>query len=100
MHRRPPRSTRTDTPFPSTTLFRAPFAAAMVELGRQAKVGDGSEQGTDFGPIQNRQQYDCVNDLIADCRSNGYKFLLGEDAQTPDKGYFIDRKSTRLNYRH
>lgn len=66
-----------------------PFAAAMVELGRQAKVGDGSEQGTDFGPIQNRQQYDRVNDLIADCRSNGYKFLLGEDAQTPDKGYFI-----------
>src|SRR3546814_7629126 len=29
MIRRPPRSTRTDTPFPSTTLFRSHFAQAF-----------------------------------------------------------------------
>jgi aldehyde dehydrogenase (NAD+) len=66
-----------------------PFAAAMVEVGKQAKVGDGTEQGTTFGPIQNRKQYDRVMDLIADSRANGYKFLLGDDAQVPEKGYFI-----------
>src|SRR3546814_12866884 len=41
MIRRPPRSTRTDTLFPSTTLFRSEnFAAAPVEaiIGRHADV--------------------------------------------------------------
>jgi aldehyde dehydrogenase (NAD+) len=66
-----------------------PFAAALVELGKQAKVGDGTEQGTTFGPIQNRQQYGRVMDLIEDSRANGYKFLLGEDVEVPEKGYFI-----------
>src|SRR3546814_4973966 len=33
MLRRPPRSTRTDTLFPYTTLFRSPFAAGMIENG-------------------------------------------------------------------
>jgi acyl-CoA reductase-like NAD-dependent aldehyde dehydrogenase len=66
-----------------------PFAAAMVKLGQEAKVGDGAKEGTDFGPIQNRQQYERVKDLIADCRANGHKFLLGEHAETPAKGYFI-----------
>src|SRR3546814_1380742 len=34
MIRRPPRSTRTDTLFPYTTLFRSVGLAAVVELGR------------------------------------------------------------------
>jgi len=65
------------------------FAAAMVELANKATVGDGSKPGTDFGPIQNRPQYDRVKELIADCRANGYRFLCGGDAQTPARGYFI-----------
>src|SRR3546814_10896343 len=32
MIRRPPRSTRTDTLFPYTTLFRSPFAETSAEL--------------------------------------------------------------------
>src|SRR3546814_9216398 len=36
MIRRPPRSTRTDTLFPYTTLFRSgPVAKAMISFGRQ-----------------------------------------------------------------
>jgi acyl-CoA reductase-like NAD-dependent aldehyde dehydrogenase len=66
-----------------------PFAAAMVELGKKATVGDGSQAGTDFGPIQNRPQYERVKGLIADCRANGYRFLLGDNAHLPAKGYFI-----------
>src|SRR3546814_18596837 len=34
MRRRPPRSTRTDTPFPYTTLFRSRPAAAMRDDDR------------------------------------------------------------------
>lgn len=64
------------------------FAAAMVELVRAAKLGDGSEQGVDFGPVQNRQQFDRLKSLIADARDNGYTFLAGGEVPE-DKGYFI-----------
>ncbi len=65
------------------------FAAVMVELGKQARVGDGAEQGTTFGPIQNRPQYERLKKLIADSRAKGHKFLLGENAELPAKGFFI-----------
>src|SRR3546814_8899947 len=37
MLRRPPRSTRTDTPFPYTSLFRSPVAVASVATGAPAQ---------------------------------------------------------------
>src|SRR3546814_6376265 len=40
MIRRPPRSTRTDTLFPYTTLFRSPAALDLVHAGQRA---DGIE---------------------------------------------------------
>src|SRR3546814_7212035 len=33
MTRRPPRSTRTDTPFPYTTLFRSTYRSTAAEIG-------------------------------------------------------------------
>lgn len=64
------------------------FAAALVELVRAAKVGDGSEQGTLFGPVQNHQQYARITGLIEDARAQGYDFLIGGD--TIDRpGYFL-----------
>src|SRR3546814_16123690 len=42
MIRRPPRSTRTDTPFPYTTLFRSPSRpAGVVERGLRRNRGAG-----------------------------------------------------------
>jgi aldehyde dehydrogenase (NAD+) len=64
------------------------FAQALVELVKSAKVGDGAEQGTRFGPMQNKQQYDRVRALIEDCRAQGHHFLIGgEDLDRP--GYFL-----------
>src|SRR3546814_4656435 len=40
MIRRPPRSTRTDTLFPYTTLFRSPFAPSLSK-GRSFPTKDG-----------------------------------------------------------
>src|SRR3546814_3065667 len=37
MLRRPPRSTRTDTPFPYTTLFRSPETARTLSSAAKAK---------------------------------------------------------------
>ncbi|MGE4322777.1 MAG: aldehyde dehydrogenase family protein [Sphingobium sp.] len=65
-----------------------PLVAAIAAYGRTVQIGDGSQQGTQLGPINNRAQYERVLDLIADAKAKGYTFLLGgETAQTP--GYFV-----------
>src|SRR3546814_8698190 len=43
MIRRPPRSTRTDTLFPYTTLFRSPGTADGVVQGRARRVAEARE---------------------------------------------------------
>src|SRR3546814_19074487 len=51
MIRRPPRSTRTDTLFPYTTLFRSTRAAGDVvhDDGEVGRRGDGAEVGLEPG---------------------------------------------------
>src|SRR3546814_6567637 len=49
MIRRPPRSTRTDTLFPYTTLFRSGAAGARGGLGRFGGVGRCLERGVGRG---------------------------------------------------
>src|SRR3546814_17290031 len=46
MIRRPPRSTRTDTLFPYTTLFRSGFEKILAVRGGQALAGFGSAKGS------------------------------------------------------
>ena len=58
----------------------------LVLLAEAAVVGDGLEQGTQFGPLQNRMQYQKVKEILEDARHHG-KVLAG--GQVPDKGYFI-----------
>lgn len=65
-----------------------PLSAAIVDYAKTIKVGDGADQGSDLGPIQNRMQYDKLKDLLADTRSNGFKFLLG-GAVADGPGNFI-----------
>lgn len=64
------------------------LAAALVAYARTVKVGDGSEQGTDLGPIQNKMQFEKLKDLLSDARDQGLKFLLGGDVPE-GKGYFV-----------
>ena len=65
-----------------------PLKDALVAYAATVKVGDGAEQGTQLGPIQNRRQYERVLDLIRDSRDRGYKFLVGGDV-SPAPGYFV-----------
>src|SRR3546814_20496693 len=54
MIRRPPRSTRTDTLFPYTTLFRSD----RVEVGGTQVVGDGHfAAGVDRGAVDDRDRH-------------------------------------------
>jgi len=64
------------------------FAKELVDYAATVKVGDGSQQGTDLGPIQNRMQYDKLKNLIADAKEKGLHFLSG--GSFPEgKGYFM-----------
>jgi aldehyde dehydrogenase (NAD+) len=65
-----------------------PLKAALVAYAKTVKVGDGAQQGTQMGPIQNLPQYKRVLDLIADAKAKGYDFLIGgEESKAP--GYFV-----------
>lgn len=58
----------------------------LVTLAKDAVVGDGLEQGTQFGPLQNRMQFEKVKAIIQDAGKHG-KVLSG--GTVPEKGYFI-----------
>jgi acyl-CoA reductase-like NAD-dependent aldehyde dehydrogenase len=65
------------------------LSAAIAEYARHVKVGDGAEQGTAVGPIQNRKQYERVLELIKDAKDHGYKFLVGGDHDPSIPGYYV-----------
>jgi aldehyde dehydrogenase (NAD+) len=65
------------------------LSAALVEYAKTVTVGDGSQQGTGVGPIQNKKQYERVLELIEDAKDNGYKFLVGGDADPSGTGYYV-----------
>ncbi|PNG24576.1 aldehyde dehydrogenase family protein [Methylocella silvestris] len=64
------------------------LAAELVAYAKTVKVGDGSLQGTDLGPIQNRMQFEKLKNLLADARASGLRFLLGGEI-TDQKGFFV-----------
>jgi acyl-CoA reductase-like NAD-dependent aldehyde dehydrogenase len=64
------------------------LAAELSAIAARVKIGDGLEQGTDIGPIQNRAQFERVKALIADARAQGLAFLAG--GEVPEgRGYFV-----------
>lgn len=65
------------------------LSQAIAEYAKQVKVGDGSEQGTGVGPIQNKKQFDRVCELIQDAKDNGYKFLVGGEVDPSGSGYYV-----------
>jgi acyl-CoA reductase-like NAD-dependent aldehyde dehydrogenase len=59
----------------------------LAALARSAVVGDGLQQGTQLGPVQNEMQYSKLKDLIEDTKKHG-RIIAGGDI--PDQpGYFI-----------
>ncbi|MEM1437070.1 MAG: aldehyde dehydrogenase family protein [Pseudomonadota bacterium] len=59
----------------------------LAKLADEAVIGDGLEQGTTHGPLQNRMQFEKVKELLEDARANG-KIAAG--GEVPDRdGYFI-----------
>lgn len=65
------------------------LSQAIADYAQNVTVGDGAQQGTGVGPIQNKKQYDRVLELIQDAKDNGYKFLTGGDKDPSGTGYFV-----------
>jgi acyl-CoA reductase-like NAD-dependent aldehyde dehydrogenase len=65
----------------------APLRDRLHALAQAITVGDGSEQGSVLGPVQNKVQYERVLNLLEDARAKGLTLLQGK--AVPQDGYFI-----------
>ncbi|MGX9936510.1 aldehyde dehydrogenase family protein [Advenella kashmirensis] len=63
------------------------LCAALSELARQAVVGDGSTGFVDFGPVQNRAQFQRLKQLLEDAHTHGTVLPGGGLLDSP--GYFM-----------
>src|SRR3546814_13644309 len=102
MIRRPPRSTRTDTLFPYTTLFRSP--AELCQIGRAGKAAENEADALCIGSANEggeRQQAAEAGDLAAMGKGWTQQRItrVGQHGQQRLQGGG-DRKSTRLNSSH
>ena len=59
----------------------------LTAIANDTVVGDGLQQGTRLGPLQNRMQYEKVKELIEDAAQHGRIIAGGEVLDQP--GYFI-----------
>ena len=65
------------------------LSKAIADYAKGVTVGDGSQQGTGVGPIQNRKQFERVCELIQDAKDKGYSFLTGGDTDPSGTGYYV-----------
>lgn len=63
------------------------FAEALTRIAERQVVGDGLEPGVNFGPVQNLDQLQLVDALIADARAHGARVLCG-GARLDRPGFF------------
>jgi acyl-CoA reductase-like NAD-dependent aldehyde dehydrogenase len=59
----------------------------LAAIANDTVIGDGLQQGTTLGPLQNRMQYEKVKELIEDAARHGRIAAGGEVPDQP--GYFI-----------
>src|SRR3546814_20046951 len=86
MIRRPPRSTRTDTLFPYTTLFRSmvpAHAAELRPLGPQLCTLAGSADASPAQVLSRRAEFDCGPDKLAQAT---YNLWVVADIGAADEG--------------
>lgn len=61
----------------------------LAELARSVKVGPGTDEGVQLGPVNNRPQYERVQELVSDAVANGATAVAG--GQPLDgEGYFFE----------
>src|SRR3546814_13756838 len=110
MIRLPPRSTRTDTLFPYTTLFRSFFPSRLIideaghsriefSLDENFYHAAGAVHGTSYFKMLDDAAFYAANSLVSDrfLLTTAFNLLFTKPLT---KGPVVDRKSTRLNSSH
>src|SRR3546814_14139124 len=98
MIRRPPRSTRTDTLFPYTTLFRS--SRNGDQAYREADSGEDRQDGEEEGRAEGGGGRE-IDGEEGHLRGGGTQDAREEEGRSKeDRGEEGDRKSTRLNSSH
>ena len=64
------------------------FKAAMVKAVKNYTIGDGLQQTTTHGPVQNSMQYERVKTFFNDIEKQGWHVATGGKVE-PSSGYFI-----------
>ena len=64
------------------------LAGELAEIARTTKVGNGLEEDSQLGPLQNKKQLDRVQELADDARAAGGTFIAG-GAAIEGPGYFF-----------
>ncbi|UZJ57533.1 hypothetical protein CBS101457_006853 [Exobasidium rhododendri] len=65
------------------------FTTAMANAAKGMKVGNGLEEDTVHGPINNKMQFDKVAEYFKDSTDQGHKFLTGGKIEKGGKGFFV-----------
>ncbi|MCP5057852.1 MAG: aldehyde dehydrogenase family protein [bacterium] len=60
----------------------------LASIAKTRKIGDGMDDTTEFGPLQNAKQYERVKELIAEASAAGTVIAGGGSPDRP--GYFIE----------
>ncbi|MEM6999163.1 MAG: aldehyde dehydrogenase family protein [Pseudomonadota bacterium] len=59
----------------------------LAEIANNTNIGDGLQQGTDLGPLQNKMQYEKVKEILDEAKEKG---TIAAGGDVPDQpGYFI-----------
>jgi len=62
--------------------------AELTECAKKAKMGDGFTDGVEYGPINNKMQFDRVKELTEAAKADGAKVHIGGTA-LPGDGYYF-----------
>jgi len=62
--------------------------AELVEFAKTVRMGDGMDEKSELGPIQNEMQFNRVSELVEDACRHGGRVLLGGKPRGEGGGYF------------
>jgi acyl-CoA reductase-like NAD-dependent aldehyde dehydrogenase len=68
------------------------FLAGFVEFAKAVKVGGAGDTEASLGPVQNRMQYEKLQNLHADIQAKGYKQAFSAGSFAPEEkagGFFV-----------
>ena len=64
-----------------------PMVARLAEMARGVTVGNGLDEDSQLGPINNQPQFERVQELVEDARQSGARLVTGGQ-RLGDRGYF------------